>query len=599
MMDVLGSDVEASPLEGMITSDASSPLEHLSNLRLQIPLFQLKLASAVDGESDHADEAVVGSEQQAAHGECEVRYLLHTSDVLPASPLQEEYLSSVRVATVLQHGYAHVESAVEACSLRARDLCGYEPESEWIGKKPCVVCRSAPRDAECLPCMHRSCCTWCAKHVPRCPKCLGDIRGVRRCSPEDLTKGDRAPFHQHSPSALPAGAGLELPQPVASSPRPVYLDYTVHVPVELNPGLLMSAPLSFPHRLPLATYTDHVRFPPPLVISLIVRPATSSHLAATASAEAVASPRPAGEWQLAVGVRLYLEDTALPDPAPLPAPIEALLADRALPKRRSPLSASCVCAVQALVTLLLLLWAFVIMHTILPVSPSTDAAQPPASPAEASATGSTCLFAAFCGSYKKGQEAQKDVSGLPVSSQFDHAFERLFAQVAELRSLLTEGTYFGTPIWTLVSELLPLAYVSVLPFLLGLYAAVGCFEGRDRAAARPKPRAGQRVLKRILLGSLAVKRMQAARNSLSATLCRFMTAMASISVMAVVGITLMRDREFEILGMSAGAFLQEIVPLLYVSILPLLMGLRAAVGQWMIGSSDDGTNNDSMSALSA
>jgi hypothetical protein len=161
----------------------------------------------------------------------------------------------------------------------------------------------------------------------------------------------------------------------------------------------------------------------------------------------------------------------------------------------------------------------------------------------------------------------------------------------ELRSLIQEGKFLETPLWTWVTEMLPLAYVTVLPLLLGLRAALGCggaaaevdlFNAMKPKPPRNKPRAGQRVLRRILMGSRAIQRMHARKageTSFIATPCRLIVWLAAI---AAIAFALLKD-DFKILGMRPVTFLVDMVPLLYVSLLPLLLGLRAAVGLLVCG----------------
>ena len=55
-----------------------------------------------------------------------------------------------------------------------------------------------------------------------------------------------------------------------------------------------------------------------------------------------------------------------------------------------------------------------------------------------------------------------------------------------------------------------------------------------------------------------------------------------LAAIAAIAFALLKD-DFKIIGMRPVTFLVDMVPLLYVSLLPLLLGLRAAVGLLVCG----------------
>lgn len=171
-------------------------------------------------------------------------------------------------------------------------------------------------------------------------------------------------------------------------------------------------------------------------------------------------------------------------------------------------------------------------------------------------------------------------------NQLNEAAERFFNDGppqdipfgAELRSLIRESKFLETPISTWVTEMLPLAYVSILPLLLGLQAALGCGGGRVdidmfNAPRSKRPRTGQRVLRRILLGNRAIKLLQE-RKSLPAALCPIIALLGGVAALAFA----VTRNKLQFLGMAPTTFLVEILPLVYVSLFPLLLGLRAGLG---------------------
>ena len=106
-------------------------MQHLDNLRLQIPLF--RLAAEPD---DPLDPRVASAEaDDGEQGVEHVHYLLYTADDKVPSPLPADMLQYVRTASLLQDKASNLESAVEGASMRAWELFGYD-RGDWVPATP-------------------------------------------------------------------------------------------------------------------------------------------------------------------------------------------------------------------------------------------------------------------------------------------------------------------------------------------------------------------------------------------------------------------------------------------------------------------------------
>ena len=183
-----------------------------------------------------------------------------------------------------------------------------------VRKKTCVICRISPREAAFLPCGHTACCFYCAKRAPKCPTCRVDFQKVRRLSQEEQAAACAPPSPTRSPESpgSPATGDTDrLPAHFRSEPKPLALEYCVHVPRELNPKLLLpgDASLSVKHAMKLGMRPRLTEFPSPLLIPLTVKrqyakpkpPASVRGLRSQLMPDNVSK----GEWELAVGVRPY------------------------------------------------------------------------------------------------------------------------------------------------------------------------------------------------------------------------------------------------------------------------------------------------------
>lgn len=264
----------------------SLPMEHLDNLKLQIPIF--RLGAEVDEQSAAADQADV--EDGAVETIEEVHYLLHAASLDVPSPLPAEMLPHVRTASLLEvsQSFTLLEAAVVEANLRCHDLLGYDSAVAWVESSPCVVCRVSPRQMELLPCGHRCTCEFCAKGLNRCPMCRENIVKFRRLRKRDRGSPTRSPSTSRvgspvlgRPSTADAGgadgvpSGLvslsQLPQPIASDPKPLALEYAIVVPAELNPKLRLPKSLTVKHSMTLGPNPFKHGFPPALLIPLTVK----------------------------------------------------------------------------------------------------------------------------------------------------------------------------------------------------------------------------------------------------------------------------------------------------------------------------------------
>ena len=100
-------------------------MQHLDNLRLQIPLFRLA------PEAEDPLDPRIASEAEDGEGVEQVHYLLYTADDKVPSPLPAEMLQYVRTASLLQDKASNLESAVEGASMRAHELLGYD-RGDWV-----------------------------------------------------------------------------------------------------------------------------------------------------------------------------------------------------------------------------------------------------------------------------------------------------------------------------------------------------------------------------------------------------------------------------------------------------------------------------------
>lgn len=125
------------------------------------------------------------------------------------------------------------------------------------------------------------------------------------------------PSPTSSPGSPVTGDTDRLPQPFRAEPKPLALEYAVHVPKELNPKILFPDDISLnvKHAMKLGARPRLTEFPSPLLVPLTVKrqyakpkpPASVRGLRSQLMADNVSK----GEWELAVGVRPYASEQAV------------------------------------------------------------------------------------------------------------------------------------------------------------------------------------------------------------------------------------------------------------------------------------------------
>ena len=159
---------------------------------------------------------------------------------------------------------------------------------------------------------------------------------------------------------------------------------------------------------------------------------------------------------------------------------------------------------------------------------------------------------------------------------------------AEDLDLVQDGKFNGIPV-AVATDLVPLSYVSFLPFLCFMRAAFCCTSGHAAYDRQSMPRTGRRILRRIGLGVrasgqlLAIARASHAKRNenehgdfTSTVLMSFVSLLVLIAYVVIFG-------EGMILDMPIKDFIVDIVPLLYVTLIPVFCGLRAALTTVLCG----------------